>query len=64
MSIFFNIILNAIYKCNKFSDVFSKKKLKFVSSRGSGPVMFDQGYMLLQAEVDLILEKQSYKKDT
>lgn len=55
---------NANYKDGRFSKALLEKNLKFVPSRRVGNVALNLSLVLLLAEVDSILEKQSYKRDT
>lgn len=41
----------------------SKKDIKFVLYKRNNTIIFNLSFVLLQAEIILIAEKQSYKKD-
>lgn len=58
-----NLTLDIIYKCSRFSEVFSEKNLKLVLCGGDGLVTFDPCLMLLPTKVNPIPEKISYKRD-
>lgn len=58
-----NFTSNVVYKYNKFSKIFLKKSLKYVSYKRGGFVSFDTGLILLLGEIDLILKKLNCKKD-
>lgn len=45
-----------------FSKNLTKKGFEFVPSRRDGIIAFNLSLVLLQSEVNLILEKQGYKK--
>lgn len=40
-----------------------KKGFKFVPNKGDGNITFNLSFVLLLTEIDLIPEKQSYKRD-
>lgn len=54
---------DAGHKSGRFSKTLPKKSLEFVPNRGDGIVTFNLSFVLLLAEVDLILEEQSCKKN-
>lgn len=51
------------HKLNRFLKTLLKKELEFVSSKRDKTVTFNWSFLLLLAEIDLILKKQGYKKD-
>lgn len=51
------------YKYSKFSKTLTKKSFKFILSRGNDILAFNLSFVLLTAEVNLITEKQNYKRD-
>lgn len=55
--VLFDFISNDIYKCSRFLETFPKKSLKLVLGARCSPITFNSGFMLLQAEVNLIPEK-------
>lgn len=61
MRILLNFSLDASHKQSRFSKTLLKKDLEFISSRKSSIVVFDLGFVLLPAEINLIAEKQSYQ---
>lgn len=62
LEVLFNLIPDIVYKYSKFSKNLLKKSLKFFSSGEKGLITFNPGLILLPAEVNLILEEQSYKR--
>lgn len=56
--------LDISHKNSRFSKILLKKSFEFVSSRRNGIVAFNLGFIVLPVEVDPILEKYSYKRDT
>lgn len=63
LRIFFDLISDNVYKCNRFLKSFLKKNLEFVSDKKFDPIIFDPSLMLLPTEVDPIPKKQNCKKD-
>lgn len=63
LGVLFKLILDIVHKCSRFSKTLSEKGLKFVLSKGRGPVTFDSGFMLLSAKIDLISKKRICKRD-
>lgn len=60
--ILFDLSLNVSHKQYGFSETPPEKSFKFVQSKSGGTVVLNLGFVLLPAEVDSILDKQSYKK--
>ena len=58
-----NLGLDAGHKQSRFPKTLSEKRLKFLSHKGSGTVAFNLSFVLLPAEIDLILKEQDCKKD-
>lgn len=54
LGVYFNLTPYIIHKRSRFSETFLEKGFEFVPYRGSGPVTFNPGLMLLLVEVDLI----------
>lgn len=52
------------YKRGRFPKTLLEKGLKFVLNREGSTVAFNMGFVLLLAEIDLIMEKCSYKRYT
>lgn len=63
LGVLYNLTLDTIHKHARFSKAFPKKNLKLVASSGCSLVMLDPGFMLLPANVDLILEEQGCRRD-
>lgn len=63
LGVFFDLILNVVYKCGRFSKILLEKSLKFVPCKRSYFVSFYPSLVLLLAEVDSISEEQSCKRD-
>lgn len=58
-----NFGLDISYKEGGFSEILSKRGLKFVLSKKNNTVAFNLGQILLLAKVDIILEKWGRKRD-
>lgn len=63
LGVWFNLTSNMIHKNSKLSETFWEKDLKLVLYEGSDHVTCNISLMLLPVELDLITEKQKYKKD-
>lgn len=63
LKILLNFCLNTYYKHGGLSKILTKKGFKLVLSRGNDIIVSNLSFMLLLAEVDLILKEQSCKKD-
>lgn len=59
---FFDFILDIIYKSNKFLRFFFKKSFKLVLRQKNGFVIFNFCFMLLSIKVNLILKNENCKK--
>lgn len=57
-----NLSLDADYKRNRFFKILTKKSFEFVSSRRDKTVVLNLSFMLLPAEIDLILKKQGCER--
>lgn len=64
LEILFNLNPDTNYKQGEFYKVLAKKCLEFALNKQDSSVIFNLSLVLLLAKVDLILEKQSCKKDT
>lgn len=58
-----NLSLDISYKHCGISKILLEKNLKFIPSKRSGTIVFNLNLVLLPAEVDLISEEQSRKRD-
>lgn len=58
-----NLGLNTSLKQSRFFQTLLKKNLEFVSNRKNSTITLNLDHILLSIEVDLIIEKQNYKKD-
>lgn len=63
MGIFLNFILIIIHKCSKFLKFFFEKSFKLFLDKENSFAILNSDFLLLPAEVDLILKKQSYKRN-
>lgn len=54
LGVYFNLTPYIIHKRSRFSEIFLEKGFKFVPYKGSGPVTFNPGLILLLVEVDPI----------
>lgn len=63
LRVFFNFILDAIYKSNRFIKILLKKDFKFILSRVDNIVLFYLSFILLPAKIDFLLEEQGHKKN-
>lgn len=57
LEVLFNLISDIIYKCRRFSKIFSKKNLKFVPNGRSGTFTLNPSLMLLPVKANLFLEE-------
>lgn len=62
LKILFNLILDTVYKCNRFSEIFLKIDLKFFLEKGAGFVTLKLGLILLLVETNFFFEEWSYKE--
>lgn len=60
--VFFNLILNTIYKYNRFFEFLPKKTLKFSLYNRKNLVSFNSYLVLLPIKIYFIIDKQNYKK--
>lgn len=58
-----NFCSDISYKQGKFSKILLEKDLEFAPNKKSNVITFNLGLILLPAEINSILEKQSCKKD-
>lgn len=63
LKILLNLSPDADHKGVRFFEILVKKGFEFVSSKKSNTIIFNLDFILLPAETNLILEKQSCKKD-
>lgn len=63
LGILFKLNLDAGYIYSRFSKTLLEKSLIFVTNKKNNIIVFNLSLMLLLAKIDLIPEKQSYKKD-
>lgn len=63
LKISLNLSLDAIYKYCRFSKTILEKSLKFILNKKNRTIAFNLNFVLLPAKVNLILEKQNYKRD-
>lgn len=63
LEISLNLYLDIGYKRDRFSEILQEKSFKFVSNKENSTFIFYLSLMLLSAEANLVIEKQSYKKD-
>lgn len=63
LEISLNLSPDVCSKRNKFSKALLKDKIKFIQSGRNGTIAFNLSFILLLAEFNLILKKESYKKD-
>lgn len=61
LQVFFNFILDIVYKSGGFSKTLLKEVLKFVPGEWSNPVSLNLSFVLLSAKIDSIAEEQSCK---
>lgn len=64
LKILLNFGLNTYYQYGRFSETLPEKGFKLIVNRKNNTIIFNSSFILLLIEVDFILEKQSYKKDT
>lgn len=63
LKISLNLSPNTNYKYSGFSKTLLKKTFKFVLSKKNDIIIFNLSLILMLTKFNLILEKQSYKKD-
>lgn len=57
LGVFFNFIIDVVYKRSRFPKVFTEKTLEIVLDKKIGSVTFDLGLVLLSVEIDHIPKK-------
>lgn len=63
LKVLFNLTINAICKYNRFFKTLMKKNLEFNLRKKVGSISLFLYFILLPLKVNLVLEKQRYKKD-
>lgn len=63
LGILFNLDLDVGHKQVRFSQTLLNKSFEFILSKVGGLIAFNLSLVLLSAEINLISEKQSHKKD-
>lgn len=63
LSILVNLSLDNSHKQDKFFKTLLEKRFKFVSSNRSSTIVLNLDFLLRLVEIDLLPEKQGYKRD-
>lgn len=64
LKILLDLGLNTYYQYGRFSETLLEKDFKLIVNKKNNTIIFNSSFILLLIEVDFVLEKQSYKKDT
>lgn len=63
LKVFFDLILDTVYKYDGFFKTLLEKNFKFISSKRNCTFVFYLSFMLLLAKINLVLENWNRNKD-